>query len=91
MGCGNGKVLPDASVKGCVGVVQWLVAFGRATDQHQHHDDEPKKKQRSQWFSAAAKNPPPGWSVQLQEVTDRRRQDKAAKYKDTFDPRVTAR
>lgn len=91
MGCGNGKVLEDSSVKGCISVVQWLVAFGRVSDQHQHRDDKPKKKQRSQWFSTAAKNPPPGWSVQPQEGTDGRRQDKTAKYKDRFDPRVTAR
>lgn len=90
MGCGNGKVLQDASVKGCVSVVQSLVAFGRSSDRHRH-DDGPKTKQRSQWFSAATKNPPPGSGVQPQEVRDGRRHDRVAKYKDTFDPRVTAR
>lgn len=90
MGCGNGKVLQDASVKGCVSVVQSLVAFGRSSDHHRH-DDGPKTKQRSQWFSAAAKHPPPGSGVQPQEARDGRRQERVAKYKDTFDPRVTAR
>ena len=40
MGCGNGKVLPEASKRGYVGVVQSLVAFSKAQDDD---DDGPKK------------------------------------------------
>lgn len=91
MGCGNVKVLHDASVKGCVGVVESLVAFSRHQHQHRHDDHEPKKKQRSRWFPTSGRKPPPGSSVQSQEARDGRRQDTVVKYKDTFDPRVTSR
>lgn len=87
MGCGNGKVLPDASVKGYVSVVQSLVAFSKARGD----DDEPKKKQKPVWFSTGVKNLPAGTSSQQQAVRDERHQDKVIKYKDKFDLRVTAR
>uniref|UniRef100_A0A3B4UB70 Si:ch211-27e6.1 n=1 Tax=Seriola dumerili TaxID=41447 RepID=A0A3B4UB70_SERDU len=91
MGCGNSKVLPEASKKSYVSVVQSLVAFSKA---HGGDDDEPKKrleKQRGPWFSTSVKcHQPPSNSQQL-IIRDGRQQDKAAKYKDKFDPRVTAR
>lgn len=87
MGCGNGKVLPDASVKGYVSVVQYLVAFGKARGD----DDEPKKKQKPAWFSTGVKNLPAQSSSQQQPVRDGRHQDKVVKYKDKFDLRITAR
>ncbi|XP_035475132.2 serine/threonine-protein kinase H1-like [Scophthalmus maximus] len=99
MGCGSGKMPPEASKKrGYVGVVQSFVAFsrGRGSD----HGDEPKKKVERQrvstWFSSGVKSrrppppPPPSHGQQL-IPRDGRPQDKAAKYKDKFDPRVTAR
>ncbi|XP_059183408.1 serine/threonine-protein kinase H1-like [Centropristis striata] len=92
MGCGNSKVLPEASKKGYVSVVQSLVAFSKA----HHDDDEPKKKkcagkQRGLWFSTNVKNPPPASNSQQQILKDGRPRDRVAKYKDKFDPRVTAR
>lgn len=87
MGCGNGKVLSDASVKGYVSVVQSLVAFSKARGD----DDEPKKKQKPAWFPTDVKNLPAGSSSQQQAVRDGRDQDKVIKYKDKFDLRVTAR
>lgn len=90
MGCGNSKVLPEASVKGYVSVVQSLVAFSKARGD----EDEPKKrtaKQRGPWFSTGGKNLPPASNIQQQTLRDGRHQDKVAKYKDKFDPRVTAR
>lgn len=87
MGCGNGKVLPDASMKGCVSVVQSLVAFSKTRD-------EPKKraeKQRGLWFSAGVKTAPPASEIHQQTRRDGRHHDTAVKYKDKFDPRVTAR
>ncbi|XP_034999075.2 serine/threonine-protein kinase H1-like [Hippoglossus stenolepis] len=90
MGCGNSKVPLEASKKGYVGVVQSLVAFSKA-----HNDsDEPKKcleKRRGPWFSTGVKNHEPPSSSQQLILRDGRQQDKAAKYKDKFDPRVTAR
>ncbi|XP_037613105.1 serine/threonine-protein kinase H1-like [Sebastes umbrosus] len=86
MGCGNSKVLPEASKKGYVSVVQSLVAFSKA------HDDEPKKrakKQRGLWFPTGVKNLQPASNSQQQILRDGRRQ--GTKYKDKFDPRVTAR
>lgn len=86
MGCGTSKVLPEASMKGYVSVVQSLVAFSKA----QGDDGEPKKRaerQRGPWF----KTPQPASNTQRQAHGDGRRQDKVAKYKDKFDPRVTAR
>ncbi|XP_041670675.1 serine/threonine-protein kinase H1-like [Cheilinus undulatus] len=84
MGCGTSKVLPEASKKGYVSVVQSLIAFSKACD----GDDEPKKHARGAWFSSGVKNPPqrPNSQQQMQ-----RPQDKVARYKDKFDPRVTAR
>lgn len=86
MGCGNSKVLPEASAKGYASVVQSLVAFSKAGGD----EDEPKK-QRGPWFSTAVKDLPPASNIQQQTLRDGRHQDKAAKYKDKFDPRVTAR
>ncbi|XP_075936977.1 serine/threonine-protein kinase H1-like [Anarhichas minor] len=89
MGCGNGKVLPEASKKGYVSVVQSLVAFSKARG-----DDEPKKraeKQRSLWFSTSVKNLQPASNSQRQILRDGPHRDKVTKYKDKFDPRVTAR
>lgn len=88
MGCGNAKVLPEASKKGYVSVVQSLVAFSKA------HDDESEKsgeKQRGPWFSSGFKNLRPTSSGQRQTPGDGRLPGKIAKYKDKFDPRVTAR
>ncbi|XP_070841853.1 serine/threonine-protein kinase H1-like [Chaetodon trifascialis] len=87
MGCGNGKVLPEASKRGYVSVVQSLVAFSKAQD-----DDGPKKsteKQRGPWFCTSVKNRQPAPNVQQQTLRDGR--DRVSKYKDKFDPRVTAR
>ncbi|XP_071342016.1 serine/threonine-protein kinase H1-like [Trachinotus anak] len=89
MGCGNGKVLPEASKKSYVSVVQSLVAFSKA-----HDDDEPRKcleKQKDAWFSTRVKNRQPPSNSQQLILRDGRQQDKVAKYKDKFDPRVTAR
>ncbi|XP_010792464.1 serine/threonine-protein kinase H1-like [Notothenia coriiceps] len=89
MGCGNTKVLPEASKKGYVSVVQSLVAFSKA-----HGDDESNKhakKRRAPWFSTSAKNLQPASSGQQQILREGRQQDRVAKYKDKFDPRVTAR
>ncbi|XP_054479345.1 serine/threonine-protein kinase H1-like [Anoplopoma fimbria] len=90
MGCGNGKVPPEGSKKGFVSVVQSLVAFSKA-----HDDDvEPKKrteKQRGSWFSTSVKNLQPASNSQQQILRDDRHRDKVIKYKDKFDPRVTAR
>uniref|UniRef100_A0A3B4YX89 Si:ch211-27e6.1 n=1 Tax=Seriola lalandi dorsalis TaxID=1841481 RepID=A0A3B4YX89_SERLL len=91
MGCGNSKVLPEASKKSYVSVVQSLVAFSKA---HGGDDDEPKKrleKQRGPWFSTSVKSHQPPSNSQQLIIRDGRQQDKAAKYKDKFDPRVTAR
>ncbi|KAM6971576.1 serine/threonine-protein kinase H1-like [Tautogolabrus adspersus] len=87
MGCGTSKELPGASKKGYVSVVQSLVAFSKARDE----DDEPKKRARGTWFSSSVKNPPQAPISQQQELKEGRQQDKVAKYKDKFDPRVTAR
>lgn len=92
MGCGTSKVLPKASKKGYVSVVQSLVAFSRS------HDDDgdngkPKKhkeKQQGQWFSTS-KNLQPRFNSPQQLLRDGQQRDKGAKYKDKFDPRVTAR
>ncbi|XP_034061928.1 serine/threonine-protein kinase H1-like [Gymnodraco acuticeps] len=89
MGCGNTKVLPEASKKGYVSVVQSLVAFSKA-----HGDDESNKhakKRRAPWFSTGAKNLQPASSGQQQILREGRQQARVAKYKDKFDPRVTAR
>ncbi|XP_008290937.1 serine/threonine-protein kinase H1-like [Stegastes partitus] len=88
MGCGNSKVLPEASKKGYVSVVQSLVVFSK-----RHEGDEPKKhkeKRRGPWFSNSDDGPRPTSSGR-QQFTQRRERDKAASYKDTFEPRVTAR
>ncbi|KAK5877994.1 hypothetical protein CesoFtcFv8_025448 [Champsocephalus esox] len=89
MGCGNTKVLPEASKKGYVSVVQSLVAFSKA-----HGDDESNKhakKRRAPWFYTGAKNLQPASSGQQQILREGRQQARVAKYKDKFDPRVTAR
>lgn len=82
-------MLPEASKKGYVSVVQSLVAFSKA-----HVDDEPKKrteKQRGPWFSTSVKNLQPASNSQEQTLRDGRHWDKVATYKDKFDPRVMAR
>ncbi|XP_068566440.1 serine/threonine-protein kinase H1-like [Cebidichthys violaceus] len=93
MGCGNGKVLPEASNKGYVGVVRSLVAFSKARDDDDDDDDEPKKraeKQRGLRFSTTGvKNLQPASSSQI--LRDGPHRDKVRTYKDKFDPRVTAR
>ncbi|KAI9516550.1 hypothetical protein NQZ68_013606 [Dissostichus eleginoides] len=89
MGCGNTKVLPEASKKGYVSVVQSLVAFSKA-----HGDDESNKhakKRRAPWFSTGAKNLQPASNGHQQILREGRQQDRVAKYKDKFDPRVKAR
>ncbi|XP_045924348.1 serine/threonine-protein kinase H1 homolog [Micropterus dolomieu] len=89
MGCGNSKVLPGASNKGYVSVVQSLVAFSKVDD-----DNEPKKrmeKQRHPWFSTSINNFQTASNGQQQTLSDGRHQDKVPTYKDKFDPRVTAR
>lgn len=90
MGCGNSKMLPEASKKGYVSVVQSLVAFSKA-----NHDDGGSKKhlekQRGPWFSTGVKNRQPPSNSQQQIPRNGRQQDKVTKYKDKFDPRVTAR
>lgn len=92
MGCGKSKVLPEASKKGYVSVVQSLVTFRKA---HSDDDeDEPKKrteKQRRPWFSAHVKNLQSASNIQRETLRDGRQEDKVAKYKDKFDPRVTGR
>lgn len=78
-------MLPEASKKGYTSVMQSLVAFSKA-----HEEDEAKKhkeKQRSPWFSATVGSPHPAPSSQQQF----RRGDKVGRYKDKFEPRVTAR
>lgn len=90
MGCGTSKVVPEASKKGYVSVVQSLVAFSRA----QEDKDGPKKKiekKKCFWFSSNKKNLQQPSEVQQQTNRDTGQQTKAAKYKDKFDPRVTAR
>ncbi|XP_023123400.2 serine/threonine-protein kinase H1-like [Amphiprion ocellaris] len=86
MGCGNGKVLPEASKKGYVSVVQSLVVFSKKQE-----DDEPKKhkeKRRGPWFSSSVDSPRLTSNSRQQS---RRGRSKAASYKDKFEPRVTAR
>ncbi|KAM3593880.1 uncharacterized protein V6R79_024372 [Siganus canaliculatus] len=91
MGCGNSKVLPEASKKkGYVSVVQSLVAFSRVRGD----DDDPKKhveKPRAAWFSSNVKNLPPESNIQQRTLSPGRNQDKVARYKDKFDPRVISR
>uniref|UniRef100_A0A3Q3MWQ5 Si:ch211-27e6.1 n=1 Tax=Labrus bergylta TaxID=56723 RepID=A0A3Q3MWQ5_9LABR len=89
MGCGTSKELPGASKKGYASVVQSLVAFSKARD----GNDEPKKRARGTWFSSSSVKDPPIQAPisQQQELKDGRQQHKVAKYKDKFDPRVTAR
>ncbi|KAM7390139.1 hypothetical protein PAMA_008353 [Pampus argenteus] len=94
MGCGTSKVLPKASRKGYVSVVQSLVAFSRAHDDDGGDNGEPKKrteKRRGPWFSTSSKNIQPTLNSQQQILRDGPPRGKAARYKDTFDPRVTAR
>lgn len=84
-------MLPEASKKGYVSVVQSLVAFRKA---HDDGDDEPKKrteKQSGLWFSTHVKNLQPASNIQQQTLRDGRHPGKVTKYKDKFDPRVTAR
>uniref|UniRef100_A0A667XAR5 Si:ch211-27e6.1 n=1 Tax=Myripristis murdjan TaxID=586833 RepID=A0A667XAR5_9TELE len=90
MGCGAGKVLPEASKKGYVSVVQSIVAFSKAQD-----DDEPRKhkeKTKSSWLAtgSGAHHQPPS-NTRQQALRDGQQQDKVAKYRAKFDPRVTAR
>lgn len=88
MGCGNAKVLPEASKKGYVSVVQSLVAFSRVRD-----DDQPKKRKEKRggpWFSAVVDNSQPTSNSQTQ-LRQGCHRDKVARYKDKFEPRVTAR
>lgn len=86
MGCGNSKAPPGASEKGYVSVVRSLVAFSKKA--RGDDDDEPRKeKQRGLWF----KNPQPASGVHQPTDRDGGHRDKVAKYKDKFDPRVTAR
>lgn len=83
-------MLPEASKKGYVSVVQSLVAFSKARDD----DDEPKKraeKQRGPWFSNSFKTLQPASNSRQQTLRGGRRRDKVTTYKDKFDPRVTAR
>ncbi|XP_034561740.1 serine/threonine-protein kinase H1-like [Notolabrus celidotus] len=87
MGCGTSKGLPEASKKGYISVVQSLVAFSKAKDE----DDGLKKKARGPWFSTGVKNPQTVPNSQQEPLRDGRQRDRVAKYKDTFDPRVTAR
>uniref|UniRef100_A0A3Q0SQ67 Si:ch211-27e6.1 n=1 Tax=Amphilophus citrinellus TaxID=61819 RepID=A0A3Q0SQ67_AMPCI len=82
MGCGNSKVLPEASKKGYVSVIQSLVAFSKG-----HEDNEPKKhkeQQNSPWSPHLAPN-------SQQKFRQGQQRDKVARYKDKFEPRVTAR
>lgn len=85
MGCGNGKVLPEAPERGYVSVVRSLVAFSRARG-----DDEPKKR-RSSWFSTGVDHLQPASTGRQQVLREGPHRDKVAKYKDKFDARVTAR
>uniref|UniRef100_G3N626 Si:ch211-27e6.1 n=1 Tax=Gasterosteus aculeatus aculeatus TaxID=481459 RepID=G3N626_GASAC len=85
MGCGNGKVLPEAPERGYVSVVRSLVAFSRGRG-----DDEPKKR-RSLWFSTGVDHLQPASTGRQQVLREGPHRDKVAKYKDKFDARVTAR
>lgn len=80
-------MLPETSKKGYVSVVQSIVAFSKA----RREDDDKPKKQRGPRFSAGGKNRQPPPNSQQLILRDGRQQDKVAKYKDRFDPRVTAR
>uniref|UniRef100_A0A668UK80 Protein kinase domain-containing protein n=1 Tax=Oreochromis aureus TaxID=47969 RepID=A0A668UK80_OREAU len=78
MGCGNSKVLPEASKKSYVSVVQSLVAFSKGHED----DDEPKKqkkKQKSPWFSASVDNPHLG-SSSKQQIKQRQEWNKVPRY-----------
>lgn len=55
MGCGNTKVLPRASVKGYVRVMQSPVAFGKAQD-HCEEAEKSVRKQWSLWSSISTRN-----------------------------------
>uniref|UniRef100_A0A8C2XKN4 Si:ch211-27e6.1 n=1 Tax=Cyclopterus lumpus TaxID=8103 RepID=A0A8C2XKN4_CYCLU len=86
MGCGSGKLPPEAPEKGYAGVVRSLAAFGRARDGG--GEDEPKKsagKRGGSWFSTGGGSLPPASNSRPLI------QDKVTKYRDKFDPRVTAR
>ncbi|XP_071751520.2 serine/threonine-protein kinase H1-like [Centroberyx gerrardi] len=89
MGCGTSKVLPEASKKGYVSVVQSIVAFSKA-----HNDDELKKcmeKRRGPWLATGRASLQPPTNSRQQTLRDGQQQDKVAKYRAKFDPRVTAR
>uniref|UniRef100_A0A3P9CX51 Serine/threonine-protein kinase H1-like n=1 Tax=Maylandia zebra TaxID=106582 RepID=A0A3P9CX51_9CICH len=78
MGCGNSKVLPEASKKSYVSVVQSLVAFSKGHED----DDEPKKqkkKQKNPWFSASVDNPHLGPSSK-QQIKQRQEWNKVPRY-----------
>lgn len=90
MGCGSSKVQPDVSMKDYVSVVQTLVAFSKARS----NDSEPRKhpgKQRGWWFSTNAHTLQTESNSPAQTPREGLRQVKAARYKDRFDSRVTAR
>ncbi|KAG7231288.1 hypothetical protein INR49_012119, partial [Caranx melampygus] len=91
MGCGSGKVLPEASKRSYVSVVQSLVAFSKAHDDDDDGPKKPQEKRRGPWFSTGVMNGQPPSKSQQPVLSDGRRQDKVTKYKDKFDPRVTAR
>lgn len=77
-------MLPEASKRSYVSVVQSLVAFSKSYD-------EPRKPRERPWFSTGVKSSQSAPNSQQPILGDGRPQDRVAKYKDTFDPRVTAR
>ncbi|KAF7656430.1 hypothetical protein LDENG_00041220 [Lucifuga dentata] len=90
MGCRTSKVLPESSNKGYVSVAQSIVAFSKARDDDELKKQKEQRKIPSAPFSSSVKNCQPPSNNQQQIQTDGRQQ-KVAKYKDKFDPRVTAR
>ncbi|KAM3860386.1 serine/threonine-protein kinase H1-like [Diretmus argenteus] len=88
MGCGTSKVLPEASKKGYVSVVQSIVAFSKVCN------DEPKKcmeKQKGPWLANSSGSLQPPTNTGQQTLRDGQQHSKVAKYRAKFDPRVTAR
>ncbi|XP_034026291.1 serine/threonine-protein kinase H1 homolog [Thalassophryne amazonica] len=79
----------ETSQKGYVSVVQSIVTFSKA---HNDPEDQPKKpKQRCQWFSGYVENCLQTSDTGQPLIRGEQQQNKPAKYKEKFDPRVTAR
>lgn len=82
-------MLPEVSKKSYVSVVQSLVAFSKGQDDDDDDDQvqKIKGKKRGPWFPG----PPLVPNGQQQQFREGQQRDRVARYKDKFEPRVTAR